>query len=71
MKGYSRIAIPLFELTKKNYVFKRNPNYYKAFEILKSTLVYTSILITPNFTRAFILDVDWSTHGVGVILSWS
>jgi hypothetical protein len=27
MKGYSHIAIPLFELTKKDYVFKWNLNY--------------------------------------------
>jgi hypothetical protein len=67
MKGYSHITIPLFKLTKKDYVFKWNPNYYKAFEILKSALVSTLILIMPNFTRAFILDVEWSTHGVGAI----
>jgi hypothetical protein len=27
VKGYLRIAIPMFELTKKDFVFRWNPNY--------------------------------------------
>jgi hypothetical protein len=27
------------------------------------------ILVLPNFSKPFILDVDWSIKGVGVILS--
>jgi hypothetical protein len=69
VKGYLRIAIPLFELTNKDFVFKWNHNCHKAFDILKLALVFTPILIKPDFTRAFILDVDWFTHGVGAILS--
>jgi hypothetical protein len=69
VKGYSCIAIPLFELTKKDFIFKWNLNYQKVFEIIKSTLVSALILVRPNFTRAFILDVNWSTHKIGAILS--
>jgi hypothetical protein len=36
---------------------------------LKSALVSPPILIKLDFTRVFILDVDWSTHGVRAILS--
>ncbi len=57
VKGYSHIAIPLFKLTKKDYVFKWNPNCQKVFEILKFKLVFT-LIIQPKFTKAFILDVD-------------
>jgi hypothetical protein len=32
-------------------------------------LVKAPILVQPNFPKAFILDVDWSTKGVGVIMS--
>jgi hypothetical protein len=42
MKGFSYIAIPLFNLTKKDYVFKWNFNCYKTFEFLKACLVSTS-----------------------------
>jgi len=69
VKGYSHIAIPLFELTKKDFIFRWTPTCQKAFEILKSTLVSAPILVRPNFTRAFILDVDWSTHKIRAILS--
>jgi hypothetical protein len=31
-------------------------------------LVIAPILVRLDFTKAFILDVDWSTHGVGAIL---
>jgi hypothetical protein len=69
VKGYSCKAIPLFELTKKDFIFKWNFNCQKVFEIIKSTLVSALIFVKPNFTRAFILDVDWSTHKIGAIFS--
>jgi hypothetical protein len=40
----------------ENFVFK------------KVVLVFIPIFVKPNFTKAFILDVDWSTRGVGAIL---
>jgi hypothetical protein len=36
---------------------------------LKAALVSTPIIVKLDFTRAFILDVDWSICGVGAILS--
>jgi hypothetical protein len=67
VNGYSRIATPLFDLTKKDV--KWNLNYYNVFENLRDALVSTPILVKPNFTKAFILDVDWFTRRVGAILS--
>lgn len=69
VKGYSRIAIPLFNLIKKDNVFSWNPNYQNLFDLLKAAFVSTPILVRPNFTKAFILDVDWFTCKVGAILS--
>jgi hypothetical protein len=69
VKSYSRIAMPFFDLTKKDVVFKWNHNYQDAFNLLKTTFVSTPILIRPNFSRTFILDVDWSIQKVGTILS--
>jgi len=31
--------------------------------------VETPVLVGPNFTKSFILDVNWSIRGVGAILS--
>jgi hypothetical protein len=39
-----------------------------AFEELKKCLMSTPILVRPDFTKMFILDVDWSTKGAGDIL---
>jgi len=50
-------------------VFQWNPNCQETFDLFKTTLVFAPILVKVHFTKPFILDVDWSTHGVGSILS--
>jgi hypothetical protein len=67
--GYSKLAGPLFELTKKDVVFVWNQNCQRAFNALKKALIGAPILVRPNFKEPFYLDVDWSTKGVGAILS--
>jgi hypothetical protein len=63
--GYSWIAMPLFDLTKKDIVFEWNHNYQDVFDLLKTTLASTPILIRLNFSRAFILDVIGPLEGLG------
>ncbi len=63
------MVVPMFELTKKYVIFQWNLNYQKVFEQLKQALVFALILVQPNFSKVFILDVNWSTKGVGAILS--
>jgi hypothetical protein len=58
VKGQSWIAIPLFDLTKKDMVFQWNPNCQEAFDIFKTTLVFAPILVKVQFTKPFILDVN-------------
>ncbi len=58
IKGYSRIAGPLFELTKKDVVFVWNQDYQRAFDDLKRALLEAPILVRPNFKEPFCLDVD-------------
>jgi hypothetical protein len=59
----------LFELTKKDVVFVWNQDCQRAFNALKKALIGAPILVRPNFKEPFFLDVDWSTKGVGAILS--
>jgi hypothetical protein len=63
------IAITLLEFTKKDITFVWMPHCQDAFNMSKDALVKVPILIRPNFTKLFVLDVDCSIQGVGVILS--
>jgi hypothetical protein len=69
VRGYARLAAPLFELTKKGVDFVWDMGCQQAFQALRVALVEAPILIRPDFGKAFYLDVDWSPKGVGAILS--
>jgi hypothetical protein len=58
IRGYSRMASPLFELIKKDVAFVWNQNYQRAFDDLKRALVEAPILVRPDFKEPFCLDVD-------------
>jgi len=69
VQGYAQLAVPLFELIKKEVAFVWDLGCQSAFEALKGALVAASVLIRPDFEKQFCLDVDWSPKGVGAILS--
>jgi len=69
IKGYARLAAPLFELTRKDVDFLWNAGCQQAFQALRMALVEAPIFIQPDFKRSFCLDVNWSPKGVGAILS--
>jgi hypothetical protein len=62
------MAIPLFDLIKRDTTFKWSPTYYNVFELLKNTLLFVLIMVHLDLTKAFILNVDWFTWRVGAIL---
>jgi hypothetical protein len=69
VRGYARLAVPLFELTRKEVAFVWDSVCQNAFEALKGALVDAPVLIRLDFEKQFCLDVDWSPKGVGAILS--
>ncbi len=69
IRAYSRMAGPLFELTKKDVMFVWDQNCQRAFDDMKRALVGAPVLVRPDFKGSFCLDVDWSTKGVSAILS--
>jgi hypothetical protein len=69
VRGYSSLAGPLFELTRKDIAFVWDVGCEQAYQALKAALVDAPVLTRPNFKRTFWLDVDWSPKGVGTILS--
>jgi len=67
IKRYVRITVPLFDLTKCDVTFQWTQKGQKAFDQLKQALVFAPILTIFDFCKGFILDIYWSTKGVGAI----
>ena len=69
VKNFAQIASPLHRLTQAGRKWSWTPECESAFTQLKQQLTTTPMLAFPDFSRAFILDVDASGEGLGAILS--
>ena len=69
VRGFSVIAAPLHELTKKNASFTWSDAHEDAFQSLKESLTNAPLLQLPDFTKTFELEVDASGHGIGGVLT--
>ena len=69
IKGFSTIAAPLTDLTKKNAHFEWSEACELAFKTLKALLCSAPVLSYPNLAQAFILQMDASDFGLGAISS--
>lgn len=69
VEGFSSIATPLTELTKKNFKFVWTPECDAAFTRLKECLISPPVLARPDFTLPFTLQVDASGYGLGGVLT--
>ena len=69
--GYSSIAAPLTDLTKKYAPTKVawSEACATAFRKLQELLCSSPVLRSPDFTRSFILQTDASDRGIGAVLS--
>ena len=69
IKGFSKIAAPLIQLTNKDLPFNWSEQCQKATEILKAHITSAPILCFPDLSRQFILTTDASSIAVGGVLS--
>jgi hypothetical protein len=69
IKNYSKIVMPLTELTQKNKRFTWNPNAEEAFENLKQAFTSAPILVHANLEKPFMIEADASDFALGSILS--
>lgn len=70
IKDYSKIAKPLFDLTKKEKTFNWEEACETAFKDLKLKLITAPILAYPRAEGSeFILDTDASAYAIGAVLS--
>ncbi|KAL0149625.1 hypothetical protein M9458_055152 [Cirrhinus mrigala] len=69
IRNFSQVAAPLTALTSTQTRFVWSELAQEAFDKLKKLFSSTPILITPDTTRQFIVEVDASNVGVGAVLS--
>lgn len=69
IRNYSQTAQPLTALTSTKVPFSWSPEAEAAFSQLKTLFANAPILIQPDSTKQFILEVDASETGVGAVLS--
>lgn len=65
---FSKIAIPLYRLCKKDTTFLWNQDTQKAFDILRMKLLTPPVLAFPNFKLSFIVVSDSSDLAAAAIL---
>ena len=75
IKGFARIAAPLYDLTSGKNKDKKSERVdlpteaLEAFEHLKVACLQAPILAFPDFDKPFLLETDASGKGLGAVLS--
>ena len=75
IKGFAKIAAPLYDLTSGNNKDKKlehvdlSPEAREAFDRLKAACLQAPILAFPDFNKPFLLETDASRRGLGAVLS--
>ncbi len=68
VQDFSTIVHPFYALLKNDVAWTWSEEAQEAFDTLKEKLSKFPILRRPNFNKVFILHIDWSAFGIGVIL---
>ena len=69
IKGFSAVARPLNELTRKDATWRWENPQQQAFADLKRRVTEEPILAHPDPTRQYTLEVDASGYALGAVLS--
>lgn len=69
IRNFSTIAAPLHALTSPKVPFQWSPQANSAFQRLKRRFTSAPVLVLPDLSRQFVVEVDASDVGVGAILS--
>ena len=68
VKGFAKIARPLYQLQHKDVPFIWGPKEQESFETLRNLLCEEPILIAPDMNKPFLISCDASDYAVGAIL---
>ena len=69
IKGFSMLARPLNELTRKDVTWKWETPQQQAFSNLKRRVTEEPVLTHPDPTKQYTLEVDASGYALGAVLS--
>jgi hypothetical protein len=69
IEGFSHVARPLHDLTRKDSIWKWEPSQQEAFDTLKTKITSSPVLVQPDVTRPFKLETDASDYATGAVLS--
>jgi RNase H-like domain found in reverse transcriptase/Integrase zinc binding domain len=69
IKGYSQLAWPLLELTKKGTPWHWDKEQQRVLEELKAKMCQKPILANPDLKKTFYLQTDASSSSAGAVLS--
>ena len=67
-RNFAAVAAPLTNLLKKKVEFKWTSECQDAFKKLKGSLTSAPVLLAPDFSKPFSLQVDASDDGIGAVL---
>ncbi|KAK9118716.1 hypothetical protein Scep_016809 [Stephania cephalantha] len=68
VQGFSEIAAPMTQLTKKEVKFQWNHSCEQAFQTLKERLTTAPVLVLPESGKGFEVNTDASMIGLGCVL---
>ncbi|KAL3980939.1 ETS domain-containing transcription factor ERF [Sarotherodon galilaeus] len=69
IRNYSQLALPLTRLTSPKIPFRWDELARQAFSCLKECFASAPILVQPDLSQPFVVEVDTSDAGVGAVLS--
>ena len=72
MKGFANIVHPLYDVLGKEVKMgpvDLPPEAWEAMAILKEKVQSAPVLVFPDFKKPFLLEMDASKEGLGVVLS--
>jgi len=68
IEGFSKLALPLTQLTRKGQAYVWDAKCEKSFQELKKRLTSAPVLILPNPKESFVVYYDASKMGLGGVL---
>jgi len=68
IEGFSKLALPLTQLTRKGQTYVWDARCEKSFQELKKRLTSAPVLILSNSKESFVVYCDASKMGLGGVL---